>query len=226
MLIFLDRLAANNGLTILLCSIAVALLCALICFSVVRGKMPAKQILSYICKAVVAVAVAFVAGFLVSKLPMGEAWGEVAFFALLAAVAAISAFVYTSGLFGAKRRSTASSLRSSAAKVAAIRHAKGWLFGSCVAVVIFAAMALAFGRPYYLLMFPVALIVVVLLLHSVLRWRLWYALLAVSIALFAVMATIDYVVEVQMSALPIVSGALAAAVMGVSACVTLTIRND
>ncbi len=51
---FLDRLALNRGLSILLCSIALALLCVEICFAVVRGKVQARQILGYICRSIVA----------------------------------------------------------------------------------------------------------------------------------------------------------------------------
>ena len=100
MLGFLDRLALNRGLTILLCSVALALLCVEICFAVVRGKLQARQIVGYICKSVVAVAVAVLAGFLLSLLKLAGNWIYVAFYgvALVAVVAAVLIYI-----FGEKR---------------------------------------------------------------------------------------------------------------------------
>ena len=79
---FLDRLALDRGLTILLCSVALALLCVEICFAVVRGKMQAGQVLGYICKSIVAMAVAVLAGFLMSLLRLTGNWIYVAFYGL------------------------------------------------------------------------------------------------------------------------------------------------
>ena len=223
---FLDSLASNSGLMLLLCSVALALLCAVVCFSVLRGRVPARQVFSYICKSVVVVAVASLAGFGVSFLPIAGVWATVAFYAMLALAAVVPVVLFIAGVRRAQRKAIANSLRASAAGVASAGVAKSWLFGVCVALSLAAAVALALGFKYYMLMFPVALVAVALLLHGVLRWRFWYALLAVSVAFFAVCALSGGVAAAQMSSLAVLSGAAAVVALLLAACVTLTIRND
>ena len=226
MFAFLDQLASNSGLTLLLSSVALALLCAVICFSVVRGRMPARQIFSYICKAIVAVAAAAAVGFLASLIPAKGIWSQVVFYATLAVAVIAAILVYVIGLKGALRRATANSLRASAANTAGVRHAKGWLFGTCVALIVVSAVFLALGYKYYLPMFAVAVVAVCALLCGIVRVRLWYALCAIVIAAFAVSVLLPFVITPQGCQLPLIAGALLATVFILMACVTLTIRKE
>ena len=223
---FLDRLALNRGLTILLCSVALALLCAEICFAVVRGKVQARQILGGICKSIVAVAVAVLAGFMLSLLPLAGNWVYVAFYgvALVAVVAAV--LIYFFGEKRALRLATANSLRSSAGSTAAVRHAKGWMYGIGIALFVAAAVALAFGWRFDLIMFPVAVVAVAQLLTGILRWRFWYALAAVAIAVYAVMMVVGGVIVPGMASLPLIAGAALAAAFLVAAFADLTLRKE
>ncbi|MBP5505247.1 MAG: hypothetical protein J6X89_04000 [Bacteroidales bacterium] len=222
---FLNRFAVNKGLALLLSSVALAVLCAVICAAVVRGRMAVRQILNYICKAVVAVAAAVLFGFLVSLIPVKGLWLEVVFYAALAVVLVASVWVYIAGHKAALRKATANSLRTSAAGTAAEKHALGWSFGICTALVIASAFALAMGWEFYLIMFPVAVAAVGLLLHTLLRWRLWYALCAIAIAAFAVCFLLDKLAAVDFAALPVLTGTLAAAALLVAALVSLTFNK-
>ncbi|MBO4416594.1 MAG: hypothetical protein J5801_00570 [Bacteroidales bacterium] len=226
MLGFLDRLALNRGLTILLCSVALALLCVEICFAVVRGKLQARQIVGYICKSVVAVAVAVLAGFLLSLLKLAGNWIYVAFYgvALVAVVAAV--LIYIFGEKRALRLATANSLRSSAGNTAAVRHAKGWMYGICVALFVAAAVALAFGWRFDLIMFPVAVVAVAQLLLGILKWRFWYALAAVVIAGYAVLMVVEGVIVPGMASLPVIAGAAIDAAFLVAALADLALRKE
>lgn len=226
MFAFLDKLALNKGLMLLLCSVALALLCVEICFSVMRGKMQAKQILGYICRGIVALAAAVLAGFLVSLIPAAGVWKAVMFYALTAVVVAVAVLVYTAGAKKAVRLATANSLRSSAANTAVVRHAKGWLYGVCVALVAASAVALAFGWNYYLLMVPVAVMAILMLLRTLIRWRVWYALGSIAVLTYAAMSLWSYFAGLDAGSLPVVAGAVAATALLACACVTLTVRKE
>ena len=226
MFAFLDKLALNKGLMLLLCSVALALLCVEICFAVVRGKMQSRQVPGYICRGIVALAAAVLAGFLVSLIPAAGVWRPVLFYALPVLAVAAAVVVYIAGARRAVRLATANSLRASAANTAVVRHAKGWLFGTCVALMVAAAVALAFGWNYYLLMFPVAVVAVLTLIHALLRWRIWYALGSVAILVYAAMSLWGYFQGLELSSLPVVSGASAAAALISCAFVTLTVRKE
>lgn len=226
MFAFLDKLALNKGLMLLLCSVALALLCVEICFSVMRGKMQAKQILSYICRGIVALAAAVLAGFLVSLIPATGVWKAGMFYALTAVVVAVAVLVYTAGAKKAVRLATANSLRSSAANTAVVRHAKGWLYGVCVALVAASAVALAFGWNYYLLMVPVAVMAILMLLRALIRWRVWYALGSIAVLTYAAMSLWSFFAGLDTGSLPVVAGAVAATALLACACVTLTVRKE
>ena len=226
MFAFLEKLALNKGLMLLLCSVALALLCVEICFSVVRGKMQAKQILGYICRGIVALAVAILVGFLASLIPAAGVWKVVLFCALTVVVVAAAVVVYIAGARKAIRLATANSLRASAANTAVVRHAKGWLYGICVALIVAAAVALAMGWDYYLLMVPVAVVAVLMLLRALLRWRIWYVLCSVAVLTYAAMSLWSYFAGLDTGSLPVVAGASAAAALLACACVTLTVRKE
>ncbi len=226
MLGFLDRLATDRGLAILLCSVALALLCVEICFAVIRGKMLSRQILSYICKSIVAVAVAVLAGFLLSLLPLAGNWVNVAFYGLTLVSAVSAVLIYIFGEKRALRLATANSLRSSAGNTAAVRHAKGWMYGIGVALFFAAAVALAFGWRFDLIMFPVAVVAVAQLLTGIIRWRFWYALAAVVIAAYFVFILVDGVIVPQMASLPLIAGAALAAAFLVATLSDLAFRKE
>ena len=219
---FLDRLALNRGLSILLCSIALALLCVEICFAVVRGKVQARQILGYICRSIVAVAVAVLAGYLLSLLPFSGKWVSVAFYGVALVAVAAAVLIYIFGKKRILRVATANSLRSSAGNTAAVRHSKGWLFGICIALIAAAAVAMAFRQRFDLIMFPVMVVVVTQLLHGILKWRLWYALAAIVIVVYAVFM----VVNGKVASMPVMAGASLAVAYLVAACAELTIRKE
>ncbi|MBQ7253137.1 MAG: hypothetical protein IJS30_00480 [Bacteroidales bacterium] len=226
MLGFLDRLALDRGLTILLCSVALALLCGELCFAVVRGKVQARHIVAYICKSIVAVAAAVLAGWLLSLLKLAGNWVYVAFYGVVLVAAVAAVLVYIFGEKRALRLATANSLRTSAGNTAAVRHAKGWMYGICVALSVAAALALAFGWRFDLIMFPVAVVAVSQLLHGILKWRIWFALAAIVIAAFAMFMVVDGVIVPQMASLPVIAGAALAAAFLVAALSDLAFRKE
>ena len=67
---FLDKLALNKGLMLLLCSITLALLCVELCVAVKRGRLYARKVVTTAAQAIVIVAVMAGIGFLLSLLPL------------------------------------------------------------------------------------------------------------------------------------------------------------
>ena len=65
---FLDKLALNKGLMLLLCSITLALLCVELCVAVKRGRLYARKVVTTAAQAIVIVAVMAGIGFLLSTL--------------------------------------------------------------------------------------------------------------------------------------------------------------
>ena len=74
---FLDKLALNKGLMLLLCSITLALLCVELCLSVKRGRVYARKVVTTACQAILIVAVVAAIGFLLSMLPLAVIWQQV-----------------------------------------------------------------------------------------------------------------------------------------------------
>ena len=210
---------------ILLSSAVLAVLCVCICFSVIRGKISARQVLTSLCRAVLFVACAALLGLLMSLIPFAGIWARVAYYATLAVVLASVVLVYIAGEKRAIRLATATSLRASAAANAAVRNARGWLYGASVATVLAAALLLAIGQPFYLIMIPVAIVALVLLIAGLLRWRIWYALGAIAIIAYAVMALLESFVAAEPASLAPVAAAVAVAGLITSSFGTLTIRK-
>lgn len=225
MLEYINKFAGNKGLMLLLCSIALAIVCVGICFSVIRGKISARQVFTAICRSVLFVAASALFGFLVSLIPVKGVWGRVVFYAALALVLIAKLMVYLSGERRAIRLATANSLRTSASSTAAVRNAKGWLYGTSIAVVFAAVLALILKQPYYLIMIPVAIVAVVILLNGILRWRIWYALGAIAIIAYAVIALKDAFMAADSASLVSMTAAVASATLLTSSFGTLTARK-
>jgi len=224
---FLDKLALNKGLMLLLCSIALALLCVELCVAVSRGKLHARAVITTACKAILLLALAFLAGFLISLIPASGVLSTVLFYALMVLILAAVVIIFVIGQRKQVRLATANALRKSAAGTAAVRHAKGWLYGTSFALIIAAAVALATGRAdYYMPMFAVAVTAVALLLGSVLLPRLWYALAAIaSIAFFAVTFYPQFI-SAQPASLAVISLAMAAVSLLAASFISLTIKKE
>ena len=226
---YLDKLALNKGLMLLLCSIALALACVELCVAVKKGKLQARLVVTTACKALLAAACAYALGFLVALLPLSGLWASVVFYALLAVVLAAVVIVYVAGERKQVRLATANALRKSAGNTAAVRHAKGWIFGVCFTLTVGAALLLAIGSErFYLPMVPVALAVVVILLHAIVRWRIWYALAAIAIAAFGAMILVMVVSAsgAQLAPLAVASFVVATTVPLVAGFITLTLRRE
>lgn len=224
---FLDKLAINKGLMLLLCSISLALLLVELCFAVKRGKLHARGVITTTCKAVVIVAVSFLAGFLLSRLPMNGAWASVVYYAAVVLVAAAVLVIYIVGERRAVRVATANALRKSAGNTASVRYAKGWMYASAIALLISAAVMLAIGKQnYYMAVVPVALIAVALLLHAFLQWRLWYALSALALMAFFIYILYVDIISPNLLSLMTDVPAVASAVMLTASVVTLALRKE
>ena len=222
---FLDKLALNKGLMLLLCSITLALMCVELCVSVKRGRVYARKVVTTACQAILIVAVVAAIGFLLSMLPLAGIWQFVVYYALLAVVIAAVIIIYCAGERKAVRLATANALRKSAAPTASVRHAKGWLYGAGIAHIIVAAVALAIGRPdYYLAMVPVAIATLAVLLQAILPIRVWYALAAIAIIAFVVLTFWSDIISAKMLTLMIVAPAVAAATMLAASASTLTFK--
>ena len=222
---FLDKLALNRGLMLLLCSISLALLLVELCVSVKRGRVYARKVITTAAQAILIVAVAAGIGYLLNLLPLAGIGAKVVFYAALALIVAAVIIIYCAGERKAVRLATANALRKSAAPTASVRHAKGWLYGAGIAHIIAAAVALAFGRPdYYLAMVPVAIAAVAVLLQAILPIRVWYALAAIAIIAFVVMTFWSDIISAKMLSLVIVAPATAAATMLAASACTLTLK--
>ena len=224
---FLDKLALNKGLMLLLCSITLALLCVELCVAVKRGRLYARKVVTTAAQAIVIVAVMAGIGFLLSLLPLQGVGAQVVFYAALALVLAAVVVFYIVGERKAVRVATANVLRKSAGNTASVRHAKGWLYGAGIAHIIVAAVALAMGRAdYYLAMFPVAVVAVAVLLNRILPIRIWYALAAVALIAFFVFTFFAEIISAKLLSLVIVAPALACTAMLALACVTLILKRE
>lgn len=223
---FLDNLSVNKGLMLLLCAIAFALACVQLCMALRRGKIYARGVITTACKAVIVVAVAFLLGYGVALLPLQPLTAKIVYYALLLIVTAACAAIYMVGKKRAVRLATANALRKSAGSTAIARHAWGWYYGTCFALVVFAAVMLALGRAdYYMPMFPVAVAVVAALLGSLFAPRLWYALATLVILVFFALSLGPQIAQAQMSSLCIVAPALASSFMLAVCCATLTLKK-
>lgn len=224
---FLDKLALNKGLMLLLCSITLALLCVELCVAVKRGRLYARKVVTTACQAILLVAVTAGIAFLLTLLPLQGIWTQVVYYAALALVLAAVVIIYVAQERKGIRLATANALRKSAGNTAAIRHAKGWLYGAGIAHIIVAAVALATGRPdYYLAMFPVAIVAVAVLLSRILPIRIWYAIAAIALIAFFVFTFFGDIISAKLLSLVIVAPALACTAMLALACGTLTIRKE
>lgn len=224
---FLDKLALNKGLMLLLCSITLALLCVELCVAVKRGRLYARKVVTTAAQAILIVAVAAGIGFLLSLLPLQGVGAQVVYYSALALVLAAIIIIYIAGERKAVRVATANALRKSAGNTAAIRHAKGWLYGAGIAHIIVAAVALAMGRPdYYLAMFPVAIVAVAVLLSRIIPIRIWYALAVIALAAFFGFTFFAEIISAKLLSLVIVAPALACTAMLVLAGVTLTLKRE
>ena len=225
MLSFLDKLALNKGLMLLLCSISLALLLVEMCVSLKRSRVYARKVLSTLSLAILIVAATAAISYLLSLLPLAGIGAKVVFYAFLALIVAVVIIIYCAGERKAVRVATANALRKSAAPTAAVRHAKGWLYGTGIAHIIASAVALALGRPdYYLAMVPVAIVAVAVLLQAILPIRVWYALAAIAIIAFVVMTFWSDIISAKILSLIIVAPATAAATMLTAAACTLTVK--
>ena len=226
MLDFLDPLAANKPLTLLLCSIAFALVCIELSVALWRGKLQARGVISLAAKALVVVALAFGLGFAFSRLKMEAGFGRVMYFLVLILVAAFCVAGYIAGCRRQVRAATANALRKSASSTAVTRYAKGWMYGTCFALFVFAAMLLAFGRAdFYMPMIPLAIAAVAILLAALLLPRIWFGLAAGAIAAFFVLSLWQSLATASAATLPLVAPALAATCLLTAACVSLTLRK-
>lgn len=224
---FLDKLALNKGLMLLLCSITLALLCVELCVAVKRGRLYARKVVTTAAQAILIVAVAAGIGFLLSLLPLQGVGAQVVYYAALALVLAAIIIFYIVGERKSVRVATANALRKSAGNTAAIRHAKGWLYGAGIAHIIVAAVALAMGRPdYYLAMFPVAIVAVAVLLSRIIPIRILYALAVIALAAFFGFTFFAEIISAKLLSLVIVAPALACTAMLVLAGVTLTLKRE
>lgn len=226
---YLDKLALNKGLLLLLCSIALALACVELCVAVKKGKLQARQVVTTACKALLAVACAFALGFLVTLLPLSGLWASVVFYAFLALVLAAVIIVYVAGERKQVRLATANALRKSAGNTAIVRHAKCWIFGICFALTVGAALLLAIGSErFYLPMVPVAVAVVAILLHTIVHWRIWYAIAAIAIVAFGVLTLMEVVCAsvAPLAPLAVAAFTVAATTLLGAALITLTLRRE
>ena len=227
MLVFLDKAPLGDGLMLLLCSIALALLCAELCVSVSRGKLIARSVIGTSCRALLLVAGCALCGFLLSLISAGGIWSKVIYYAAVAAAIAAALFIFIKGQRAQVRTATANALRKSAGPAAAARFTKGWLFAISFVAVIVSAMALACGQPlYWMPMCGVALTAVALLLASMLLPRLWYAAAALAIAAFAILALSRSIAAAECGQLYCVVPAAATVAIAVASFVSLTVRKE
>ena len=224
---FVDKLALNKGLMLLLCSITLAVLCVELCVAVKRGRLQAKPVITSASKAIIITAAALLAGFLISLLPLGGVWVNVVFYAVLAVTLAVVLLIYISGERKAVRAATANALRKSAGGVAAVRYAKGWLYGACFTLLIAAAVMLAIHRQdYFLAVIPVAIVAVCLLLHGILPWRIWYAIAFLAIIAFFINILYVDIISPNLLSLMTDAPAMALAAMLAAAGITLSRRKE
>lgn len=223
----MDKLVLNKGLMLLLCSITLAVLCVELCLAVGRGKLPARGVINTACRAIIIVAASLLAGFLASLLPMQGIWMKVVFFAVLAVVLAVVLFIYISGKRKVVRNATANALRKSAGGVAAVRYAKGWLYGACFTLLIAASVLLAVREQnYFMPVIPVAVAALCLLLHGLLPWRIWYAIATLAIIAFSINTLYVDIISPNLLSLMIDAPAVACATMLACAGITLSIRKE
>lgn len=224
---FLDKLLVNKGLLLLLSSIALALACVELCVAVKKGKVYARQVVTTACKALVIVACALGLGFLMQYIPLSGLWAKVLFYAFLAVVLAAVIIIYVAGERKQVRLATANALRKSAGNTASVRHAKSWIFASCFAFTVGAALLLAFGKEnYYMAMVPVAITALAVLLHAILHWRLWYALAALAVIAFGVFALMQPLIAAALTDLTYTAPSLAALALLAAGFITLTFRRE
>ena len=223
----MDKLALNGGLMLLLCSITLALLCAELCVAVKKGRLYARGVINGACKAIIITAASALAGFLIGLIPLDGVWVPVVFCTALVLVAAIVLLFYISGKRKAVRTATANALRKSAGGVAAVRHAKGWLYGACFTLLIATAVMLAVrSQDYYLAVVPVAIVAVCLLLHGILPWRIWYAIATLATVAFFINILYVDIISPKLLSLKMDAPAVAIAAMLAASGVTLALKKE
>ena len=223
---FMDKLALNNGLMLLLCSITLAFICAELCIAIKRGKLQARGVINATCKAIVTVAAAVLAGFLISLLPLEGVWASVVYCATLLLVLGVVVLIYIAGERKIVRAATANALRKSAGTTAAVRYAKGWLYGACFSLMIVAAVLLAIREQnFFVPMIPVAVFAVCQLLHGLLPWRIWYALATLAALAFFIYVLYFDIIAPNLLSLVTDAPATALAAMLTAAGITLSIRK-
>jgi len=224
---FMDNLALNNGLMLLLCSIALALVCLELCFGVKRGKLHARSVITTACRVLIIVAAALLAGFLIFLLPLQGIGMKVVFYAVLLLTLAAVLLIYIAGERKVVRDATANALRKSAGSTASVRYAKGWLYGTCFCLLVGAAVLLATGgQNYFLPVIPVAIVAVCLLLHGILPWRIWYALATIAIVAFCINVIYGDIISPKLLSLMIDAPSVACTAILAAAGITLTIRKE
>lgn len=222
---FLDKLAQNGGLMLLLCSVTLALVCLELCVAVSRGRLAARPVITAACRALLAVACALLLGFVVSVVPLAGIRVKIVYWLLMAVVLAAVIVIYVAGERKRVRAATANALRRSAGNTAAVRYAKGWIYGTCITLLIAAAVAYFCGAAqYYRLVFPVAMVAVALLLARLVLPRFWYAVAAAGVLLFFAVVLSSEIIAAGSP--EIVAPALAAAVFLAAGCITLTLKRE
>ena len=172
---FLSELAMNQGLALLLSSVVLALLLLCVCASVISGRLVARQVLDGVCVAISAAAVAFLIGFGLSKVGTEGAAFKALYGAVMAVSAAGTVVWYVLGKKKMVREVTATALRKSASSSASTRFAFSRLYGALACFILVAAFLLVKGgQPFVMPAFVVALPVVTLVLHKVVKVRFWY----------------------------------------------------
>ncbi len=224
---FLDKAPLGNGPMLLLCSIALALACAVLCVSVSRGNLIARSVIGTSCRALLLIAGCALCGFLLSLIPAKGIWSKVIYYAAVVSAIFAALFIFVRGMRAQVRTATANALRKSAGPAAAARFAKGWLFALSAVAAAAAALALACGHPlYWLPMCGVALTAVALSLGSLFLPRVWYAAAAIAIAAFAFLTLSRALAAASCNELYCVVPAAAAVALALAAFVSLTVRKE
>ncbi len=222
---FLDKLALDSGLMLLLCSVTLALVCLELCVAVSRGRLSSRPVITLACRALLVVSCALLAGFVVSLLPLDGAWAQIVYYVLMAAVLAAVIVIYVAGERKQVRAATANALRLSAGNTAAVRYAKGWIYGTCLTLLIAAAVAFFCGvAEYYRLVFPVAVVAVAILLARIVPLRFWYAVAAAGVLLFVSVVLFGSISAADSPA--VVAASLVAAALLAAGCITLIFRRE
>ncbi len=224
---FLSELAMNQGLALLLSAVVLALLLLCVCASVISGRLVARQVLDGVCVAISAAAVAFLIGFGLSKVGAEGAAFKALYGAVMVVSAAGTVVWYVLGKKKMVREVTATALRKSASSSASIRFAFSRLYGALACFILVAAFLLVKGgQPFVMPAFVVALPVVTLVLHKVVKVRFWYWLCLVATLLFALSNSVIYVVNASAASMPLAAASASVFALLLAALTTLSITKE